>query len=375
MPSSKEPAISRTQTDRNLRAERERSDDELLARSTELAEDAEEVIERARERARRVLELARDREDGQLLASEASPDAREIVQQERRVADATLSAERATADAQRLDERERRRAAMIQLLAFERSATDRTLAAERQLADRSVTAREDLLGVVAHDLRNMLQTVVVNASAIVIAREAAKAVGAAALIQRVGAQMAQLLEDLLDFSSFEAGKLTLAMADVDLLAVVADAMAIHEEVAKALFIAFTMQADATSVLIRGDARRLTRLLMNVIGNAFKFTPADGSVRVSVSVIGTECEIAVSDSGVGIPHDQLQSIFERFQQVGTQPRRSSGVGLGLYIARLIAEAHGGRIWAESELSAGSTFRIRLPMAGASSCGEARRPSAG
>lgn len=352
---------SRTQTDASLRAERERSDDELLARSTTFAEDADEVIERARDRARKVLALARDREDEKLLATRATAAVRDSVEEERRVADSTLATERSTADAERLEERERHRAAMIELLAFERDETDRTLAIERELADRSVAAREDLLAVVAHDLRNMLSTVVINASVLVMARDVGMVAGPAAMIQRVGAQMTQLLEDLLDFSSFEAGKLNLAVANVDVVKVVEDAVSIYGEVAKANALALTMRAEVPSAIVRGDARRLTRLLMNVIGNALKFTPADGLVEVSVGVVGAECEIVVKDNGVGIPEEQLQSVFERFRQVGTQPRRSSGVGLGLYIARLVAEAHGGRIWAESGLEGGSVFRIRLPGA--------------
>jgi len=347
MTSSKDTDSSRTRTDENLRAERERSDDELLARSTALAEDAEEVIARERERARLVLELAREREDQHLVDIGATREVRQTVRKERRTADAALADERATAETQRLDERERRRAAMIQLLAFERS-------------DENVLSREDLLALVAHDLRNMLSTIVMNASVVVMAPELRMTAAPAAQIQRVGAQMADLLDDLLAFSSFEAGKLSLSVAEVDVVPIVADAVEIHEQVAKAHGLALAMQADPPSVTVAVDGKRITRALVNLIGNALKFTPAGGRVDVSVSVIGDECEIAVADTGIGIPKDQLQSIFERFQQVGTQARRSTGVGLGLYIARLIADAHGGRIWAESEPPAGSTFRLRLPL---------------
>lgn len=360
MTSSKDTDSSRTRTDENLRAERERSDDELLARSTALAEDAEEVIARERERARLVLELAREREDQHLVDIGATREVRQTVRKERRTADAALADERATAETQRLDERERRRAAMIQLLAFERSATDRTLSEERRHADENVLSREDLLALVAHDLRNMLSTIVMNASVVVMAPELRMTAAPAAQIQRVGAQMADLLDDLLAFSSFEAGKLSLSVAEVDVVPIVADAVEIHEQVAKAHGLALAMQADPPSVTVAVDGKRITRALVNLIGNALKFTPAGGRVDVSVSVIGDECEIAVADTGIGIPKDQLQSIFERFQQVGTQARRSTGVGLGLYIARLIADAHGGRIWAESEPPAGSTFRLRLPL---------------
>lgn len=360
MASSHDTDESRTLTDQNLRTERERSDDELLVRSNALAEDSDEVIERARERARTVLELARGREDQHLLEIGATSDVRATVERARRVEEAALAAERTAADAQRLDERERRRAAMLQLLAFERGATDRTLAAERRVADGSIGAREDLLAVVAHDLRNMLNTIMIDASVIVMLRDLQPAQAQAAHTQRVCAQMAQVLEDLLDFSSFAAGKLTLAAADVDVVHIVADAVSIQAEVAKAHELALTLRADVPALILRGDGRRLTRLLMNLIGNALKYTPAGGRVDVRVSAIGDECEIAIADSGVGIPRDQLESVFERFQQLGTGPRRSTGVGLGLYIARLITDAHGGRIWAESEASAGATFRVRLPI---------------
>lgn len=141
MPSSNETDDSRLRTDDNLRTERQRSDEELEARSTALAENSDDVIARARERARKVLELARSREDDQLAAAGATAQLRDSVQEERTVADATLAAERATADADRLDERERRRIALLQLLAHERSATDETLTEERRRADQSVRAR------------------------------------------------------------------------------------------------------------------------------------------------------------------------------------------------------------------------------------------
>ncbi|HUS33479.1 MAG TPA: HAMP domain-containing sensor histidine kinase [Kofleriaceae bacterium] len=334
-----------------------------MVRSKAVTEESDEVIERARQRARLVLDLAREREDHGLVRSGVAGGSRETVAQERRTEDAALAAERGVADAQRMDERERRRAAMIQLLTLERAATDRTLAAERTHADRSITAREDLLALVAHDLRNMLSTIMVNASVIVLATDLKTMRGPAVQVQRAGGQMAQLLEDLLDFSSFEAGKLSLASVDVDVVQVVRDAVEIHAEAAKVQKLELTLHADVPKMIVRGDGRRLTRLLMNLIGNALKFTPEDGRVDVHVAVVGDECEIAVTDNGVGIPKEELDSIFERFQRGGIEERqRFSGVGLGLFIARLIADAHGGRVWAESgEAGTGSTFRVRLPIA--------------
>jgi signal transduction histidine kinase len=100
------------------------------------------------------------------------------------------------------------------------------------------------------------------------------------------------------------------------------------------------------------------VLTNLLSNAIKFTPAKGNVIVRAERVGDEVVIAVSDTGVGIPDDQLEAVFGRFVQVTKNDQR--GVGLGLYISRSIVQAHGGRIWAESKIGEGSTFRVALPI---------------
>jgi signal transduction histidine kinase len=97
------------------------------------------------------------------------------------------------------------------------------------------------------------------------------------------------------------------------------------------------------------------LLINLVGNALKYTPEGGRIDVHLSVVDAEYELAVRDTGPGIPQDQLKKIFERFHRVGSR----AGFGLGLHICRRIAEAHGGRISVDSDLGAGATFRVRLP----------------
>lgn len=359
MSQPKDTTKSRAQTNESLTNERERSDDELLTRSSALAEDADELIRHARERARDVLAVARTHEDVALKRSDASVTA--AVRDERQVADATLAAEQSVADERRLDERERRRLAVIAVLAHEREMTDRTLAGERVIADKNLDAREDLLTLVAHDLRGMLNTILVGASTILMFPDMKDDVaGSAASIQRVSGEMAQLLEDLVDFSKFEAGELRLKLAAVDVGVLVRDALEIFEPVARARGITVAMHPYPAPLTLRADGKRLTRVFMNLISNALKFTPQGGSVEITVTVVDGECEITVRDTGVGIPHDQLETIFERFQQVGIQPRRSFGAGLGLYIARMITHAHGGRVWAESTAGIGSTFRVRLPL---------------
>ena len=235
------------------------------------------------------------------------------------------------------------------------------LANERDITDKNLDAREDMLTLVAHDVRGMLNTILVSASTILMFPDMKDDVASsAASIQRVSGDMAQLLEDLIDFSKFESGELRLTLAAIDIGELVRDALEIHEPVARTRGITVALHPYPGPVTLRADGKRLTRVFMNLISNALKFTPQGGHIEITVAIVDGECEIAVRDNGIGIPQDQLETIFERFQQVGIHPRRSFGAGLGLYIARMITRAHNGRVWAESSPGAGSTFRVRLPL---------------
>ena len=107
-----------------------------------------------------------------------------------------------------------------------------------------------------------------------------------------------------------------------------------------------------------DPARILQVLVNLIGNALKFTPAKGSVVVSVEQSGEEIRFSVRDTGRGIPEDQLEAVFERFLQIEKDDRR--GVGLGLYISKCIVQGHGGRIWVESRIGEGSEFCFTIPL---------------
>jgi signal transduction histidine kinase len=107
-----------------------------------------------------------------------------------------------------------------------------------------------------------------------------------------------------------------------------------------------------------DPARLLQVLTNLLSNALKFTPAGGKVVVHVEGVGPDLRFSISDTGPGVPSDQLEAVFHRFVQVTKNDRR--GVGLGLYISRAIVEGHGGRIWAENRNGGGSTFYFTLPM---------------
>ena len=343
----------RDQTDESLRLERDRADEELAA----VDEAADDVIRRARRRADEVLATARakvDRPAGAPLPSSAPPAG---VQGQRVLEDRVLRRERANADETLSDARAEQRA----LLQDEREATDKDLSSERAGADAAVASRDDFLGIVSHDLRNLLHTIGVRAALIqrVGAGPSAEPVrNHAHGIQRAAGRMMRLIGDLVDVASIEAGAFALTREMSDPADVVAEAVSLFEAPAAAGGVSLTKELGIPLAPAAFDPARILQVLSNLLGNALKFTPAGGAVVVRAERVGTDVRFAVSDTGVGIHADGLATVFERFVRAGGNDRR--GVGLGLYISRCIVQGHGGRIWAESTLGVGSTFRFTLPV---------------
>lgn len=360
MSAPRPPREARDKTDATLGVERHRTDDELLARSTALGEDADEVVRLARIRAREVLELARRDVDRTMADAGVGDEAMASVADERRLEDEALRAGHASADATLEHERERRRQAILHLLAVERAETNSTLATERTIADGLVAARDDVLGVVSHDLRGQLNTLLFQAAQIIEERpDDERLVRDAYLMQRTVAKMSKVLEDLLDLASMEGGRARIARAPTDVVAAVADEVDTHRPAAAACRVELSLRAGEPSLIAEVDRARLGRVVMNLLGNALKFTPAGGRIVVDVHRDGDEVAIAVADTGPGIAPDQLAAVFDRFQQLD-RGRHRAGYGLGLYIARAIVDAHDGRIWAESANGEGATFRVALPL---------------
>jgi signal transduction histidine kinase len=179
-------------------------------------------------------------------------------------------------------------------------------------------------------------------------------------LEKSGHHLLGLINDVLDLSKIEAGLLTLSIGDYSMKEVVQTAVAEVESLAaeKRLAVAVTTPADLPRG--RGDARRITQVLLNLVGNAIKFTEA-GEVRVEVTAADGVYLVSVADTGPGIAEVDQQKIFEEFYQAdSSSTREKGGTGLGLSIARRIIELHGGRIWLESTLGQGSTFRVALPV---------------
>ena len=347
----------RDQTDESLRVEREKADLALEDDFAAVDETADAVISLARERADHVLAAARAKTDAEASAAAAGGSARRLIEKERAVEDDALQEERADADETLRDER----AEKVNLLSVEREETDKDLSSERARADDAVARRDEFLAIVSHDLRTMLNAMVGFAA--LITKEAAhedhvpRVLAHAQRIQRSGVRMNRLIGDLVDVAGIHAGALTVARETADPASVVTEAVDTFQ--AQALSAGISLDAEIVPVLpaTAFDTPRILQVLSNLLSNAIKFTPRQGRVVVRVERLGADIRFAVSDTGIGIPADKLEAVFMRFLQIATDRR---GVGLGLYISKAIVQGHGGRIWAESTLGAGSTFCFTLPI---------------
>ncbi len=230
-------------------------------------------------------------------------------------------------------------------------------------AREAVRTREEVLAVVSHDLKNPLGTISLSANLLTrAAPEGEPGVRIrrhADTIQRGAQRMDHLIRDLLDMASLREGKLTIERREHPVGQLIDEALALLEPLAveKSLELQARVRGRDTRLLC--DPHRIFQVLSNLVGNALKFTPAPGRVEVRAEPEGFEVRFAVRDSGPGIPRDRLPHIFDPYWQAKETARQ--GTGLGLYIARGIVEAHGGRLWVESEPGQGSTFFFTLPVA--------------
>lgn len=353
---------ARERTDARLTAERAKTDQELARRTRATANRADEVVKTARRRAAAVVEVARRRADVQLRARKAPSAERSRVDAERSRQDAVLRNEYARADRVTAAERAERARLVAELLHHERRDTDRSLLLERADADATVGRRDEFLSMVSHDLRNELTAVGLSIAQILANvpndKRGRTILRCATNVQRANLRMNRLIGDLLDVASIAAGKFAVIPEDHDLSAAVDDVIESLAAIASAKGVALVVTGKRGPLAACFDRQRIQQALANLVMNALKYTSEGGRVSVSVARKGQEVRFTVADTGCGIAADRLPSIFEKFSR-GTRSERS-GLGLGLYITRRIVEAHGGRIWAESQPGPGSTFCFTLPV---------------
>lgn len=180
-------------------------------------------------------------------------------------------------------------------------------------------------------------------------------------IQRQAIQLSEMVNNLLDISKLEDGKLVLEQKPVSVVDVINQTILKLQGYAHQQQVKVVTNLAATIPVIIGDSHRLEQVLNNLIGNAIKFSPANEQILITAELGNDEVRVSVKDNGIGIPAEALESIFSRYYQVSNRSHRSPmGTGLGLHIAKQIVEAHGGKIWAESETGQGSVFTFTLPL---------------
>jgi PAS domain S-box-containing protein len=229
-------------------------------------------------------------------------------------------------------------------------------------AQRAVRARDDILAIVSHDLRNPLGTIVMSAAQLLDSpvreerRERSRK--SVETIRRAAQVMNRLIGDLVDIAGLEAGRLAIDRREVSSAAVLAEALEMMRPLADSAGVVLTVEASPDDTMVRWDQQRIVQVLSNIMGNAIKFTGTGGSVKLLAEWRNGEICFAVSDTGPGISADELPHIFDRYWQA--RKTAHLGTGLGLFIAKAIAEAHGGRIRVESREGTGSTFFLTLPV---------------
>lgn len=235
-------------------------------------------------------------------------------------------------------------------------AVDRTRVLELE------SIRRDFVSNVSHELRSPLTAIKIMTETLQAGVEPEAQTEFLTNIARETDRMVALVEDLLDLARLESGRLDLRFESVDLGALCRDVVATQASRARRLGIAIDSASTGAPVTIAGDRDKLTQVIVNLLDNALRHTPAGGRVAATAQAVDGMAEIEVTDTGSGIPSEALGHVFERFYVVDRSRAKSlGGTGLGLAIVKHIVESHGGKVEAESELGQGSTFRCRFPAA--------------
>lgn len=231
--------------------------------------------------------------------------------------------------------------------------------------EEAVRAREELVAMVSHDLKNPVAAVMLSAT--VIERHTPEDASGNAVrratqnIRRSAERMQGLIGDLLDMAKIDAGRLQVTPTAQDASAILDEGIDLHALLSNGRAIRIVHEEEESPLPLRCDRGRVLQVLSNLIGNALRYTPDGGTIALSAHRDGDDVVFSVRDEGPGIAEEAKARLFERFWRAEHE-RSREGAGLGLYIVKGIVEAHGGRIWVESTLGHGSTFRFALPIDG-------------
>ncbi len=355
----------REQTDESLREERKKTDTALVDTIKTIEKKADIVVEKARDKVDIIVEEARDKADEKLASLSASAETTHAILKKREKDDEVVQKERIAADELLARQRKEDTLALKRLFPLEREKTDRTLLIERARADDALEHRDDFLGMVSHDLKDLLGGILLSSTLLTqraTQSEEGKRIRETGInIERYVARMNRLIGDLVDIQSIDAGKLSVSLGVVDTTQLITEAVETFQPLAKEKNISLESVLSGDFPVLPGDHERMLQVFANLITNALKFTPEGGSIIIRREKTKDTVTFSATDTGQGMQKNVLEVIFERFWQVDKNSRR--GLGLGLYISRCIVEAHGGKIWAESTAGKGSQFFFTLPLVAA------------
>jgi signal transduction histidine kinase len=339
---------------------RQSDSDSASEHQADVSRDAERVVaDKAKRQSRSDSDASRDlgRADVGRSGAERQAEGDERLRVERETSDEAIDAERFRTDAATEMGRTHHQASArssADLLSREQESHRKTQTA--------LTTREEFLAIVSHDLRNPLNHISMAAQNLFEEPGEEKDVKEiASSIKRSAGEMLRLIQDLLDIERIAIGKLILNYERHDVSEIIREVVGDFQRDAASKQITLAAKSEAACDDAVCDRSRVVQVLSNLIGNAIKFTPAQGQISVSCARTGPESkevQVSVSDTGAGIAPEKIGTIFERFSQINSQDRR--GIGLGLYIAKMMVEEHPGRIWVESKLGEGSTFHFTLPL---------------
>lgn len=378
----------RQETDSSLDAERDKANKSLNSVRNKTEEKTDSDVNAERHSADRLTKSSRiesdkasDKKNGS-IDSQARASQDKQLNTERRAADQATELERVRTDAALVKERQTKENLENQFLEDERKKTDKNLSVERTRTDLEVdqhsillnaeiaehlktktnlTSRDEFLAIVSHDLKNPIGTASLCAE--MLLEDAAfkklniEVRGWVELIKRNTDTALRLIGDLLDMERVAEGKLQIKLGHHDIGQIIREAVETFARPAAAKKILLRVMPSDISGQILCDRDRVTQVITNLLNNAIKFTPQNGSVTVEANLNDIELQVSVSDTGPGIPNDMKGKIFERFVQLSSTDRK--GLGLGLHISKMLVEAHEGRLWVHSKMGEGSTFYFILP----------------
>ncbi len=370
----------RQKTDDSLTTERAKTNESIAQAIGKAEKRTDKLVEDKRLQADRIKSSARKEEDVKNRKEDKGVTSE--LRDERRKTDKAVEQERSHIDAAIDHERDLKNSLENKLLVQEREQTDKNLQVERNRTDSevhnttsllsteieehsktkvSLTTRDEFLAIVSHDLRNPMGTIAMCAQMLLKNfdknENSADVKKWAELIKRNADTSLRLISDILDMERIEYGKLQLKMESHNIGSIMQETVESFVQSALTANIFLNAVPLKLPVQVLCDRDRIVEVLSNLISNALKFTPEGGSVLIQAHLNAAEVRVSVADTGPGIPDEKIERIFDRFAQLRSKDR--SGLGLGLYIAKMLIEAHRGELWVESKVGKGSTFSFTIP----------------